>query len=229
MRKIAMTVAALATMTIAAKAQMSIRFAPEVGLNLYNMNIKFADEKIDTKIKPAFKVGGVVDLGITKKLSIQPGVFFSMKGTKQTDEGNVPGGTYETELKTTSNNIEIPVNVVYHFGEGIGDGLFVQAGPYLGYAFGGKIKGETVTKIGNTTTTVERDDDLEIGDDAVEDDLKPLDFGLNIGVGYQLPMGLFARAQYGLGLANLQPGGDSKNSAKNWGIGISVGYFFGGN
>lgn len=217
MRKITLTVAALATMTVASKAQ--IRFAPEVGVNMTNMNRKVGDEKIDSKFRPGFKVGGVVDIALMKKLSIQPGVFFSMKGSKLEQE--IAGTNYEQKVST--NNIEIPVNVVYHFGEGIGDGLFVQAGPYLGYALSGKVK----TKASNGSGSVETDQDLEIGTDD-DDDLKPLDIGVGAGVGYQLPMGLFARVQGNVGLANLQPGGNSDNSIKNWGFGLSVGYFFGG-
>lgn len=213
MRKITLTIAALATMTIAAKAQMSVRFAPEVGLNFTNMNMEISDEKIDTKFKPGLKIGAVVDLGIAKKLSIQPGVFFTTKGTKVDDEL----GPLEVKYTRNTSNIEVPVNVVYHFGEGIGDGLFVQAGPYVGYAIGGKDKSD-IDGVDDV--------DLEIGSDEVEDDLKPLDFGFNVGVGYQIPMGLFARVQYGMGLANLSP--QDNTSQKNWGFGLSVGYFFGG-
>lgn len=97
------------------------------------------------------------------------------------------------------NYLEIPVNAVYKFGDGDG-GFMLHAGPYLGYMINATVEGEAI-------------DDY--------DGVNRMDFGLNVGVGYQLPMGLMFRAQYGLGLASTTDG-DAK--VPNRVIGITVGY-----
>ena len=51
------------------------------------------------------------------------------------------------------------------------------------------------------------------------------DFGLNVGAGFQIEK-ISIRAQYGLGLSNLDPSGNSDMEIKNAVIGISLGYMF---
>ena len=51
------------------------------------------------------------------------------------------------------------------------------------------------------------------------------DFGLNFGACVQFES-IVIRAQYGLGLTNLDPEGDSDFEMKNGVIGISLGYMF---
>ncbi|RYZ54789.1 MAG: PorT family protein [Sphingobacteriales bacterium] len=108
------------------------------------------------------------------------------------------------------NYIEVPINLVYK----LPMGLMFHAGPYLGYAISGKMD------FGG----VEVDDIFEEGG------FKRLDYGFNLGAGYQLPMGLFFRAQYGLGLANIGDKflGLDDYKISNRVIGISVGYTLGG-
>jgi hypothetical protein len=52
------------------------------------------------------------------------------------------------------------------------------------------------------------------------DDIKSLDYGLGIGAGYELPMGIFAEARYNLGLADISKvTGTQSNAAFQIGIG----------
>lgn len=142
-----------------------------------------------------------------------PGLIYSMKGAKMTD--NSLGFDIKVDGKVSY--LEIPLNVCYSFGSCKDGGLFVFGGPYLGYALSGKQKISYLAF--DTTTTV------KFGNDSTSD-MKRMDFGLNLGVGYQLPMGLFFRAQYGLGLSNIDAVGDKDNFTKNKVFGISVGYYF---
>lgn len=194
--------AASALMIQSASAQLSI--APEVGFQMTNVKLKSMGTDVDTKLKPGFRAGVNLDLGITEHLHLQPGLFYSGNGAKQDLLG----------VKSTMsvNYLQIPVMLNYMTGEAGDNRFFVGIGPYLGYAFSGKWKSGS-TKI-----------DLEIGSDEAKDDIKALDFGANVNVGYMLSNGFYARAFYSMGLSNIATGGDSDNSMKNSGFGIALGY-----
>lgn len=203
MKKFITLLACVSALSYAGNAQVS--FGPAVGLNLANNGQKMAGTKISTKMVTGVHVGGVAKINFTDNLFLMPGVFFSTKGSKF-DVGGA-------DMKTSLSYIEIPVNLGYSIAS---TGIFITAGPYLGYAVGGKFK------VGDES------ENIKFGSDETKDDLKPMDLGINVGAGYQLPLGIFVKAQYGIGLANLAPGGNSDNSIKNSVIGITVGMLFGG-
>lgn len=61
----------------------------------------------------------------------------------------------------------------------------------------------------------------------VKDSFKSLDFGLNLGAGYDLTEKLFLEARYNLGLAQTQKDlGAGETAAKNAVIQLSLGYKF---
>lgn len=132
------------------------------------------------------------------------------------------GITSKVEGSTTLSYLEVPLNVGYRLEAGSAKVNF-GLGPYLGFGIAGKTK--ATTSITGFPTT-ETEEDIKWGNDE-DSDVKPLDFGLNIGAGIEFS-NIHIGLQYGLGLANIQPKGDSDNTAKNSTIGISLGYFFGG-
>lgn len=221
MKKLFLSLSALIALGTATSAQTKITFAPEAGLNLSTVRSKSNGER-DDNVKPRLggKVGGVVNFGITKHLSVQPGLFFSMKGANYKYTETVGGVTTTAESKTNVNYLELPVNVAYQFGTGK-SGLFIYAGPYVGYALSGKSKYKSTT--GNISTENTRD--ITFGDNL--GDVKRLDVGANIGVGYILPMGLYFRAQYGHGFTSIEPKSDKDNYSKNSVFGLSVGFRLG--
>lgn len=187
-------------------AQLSIQ--PEAGLNLANMSNSIGGDKVTTSSITGYKAGALLNIGIAKGFYIEPGVFYSVKGYS----GEILGFT----AKTTINYLEIPLNLGYRYDLGNAGSLFVSAGPYVGFALSGKIKTENLPLLG----TVE--DDLEFGDG--NDEMKSIDYGANFSLGYISPIGIYLRAQYGLGLANLSNA--TNTSMKNRVFGISVGYAF---
>jgi hypothetical protein len=187
-------------------AQLSIQ--PEVGLNIANMSNSIDGDKLSTSSITGFKAGALLNIGIAKGFYIEPGAFYSMKGAS----GEILGFT----SKTTINYLEVPLNLGYRYDIGNAGALFVSAGPYIGFGLSGKTKTENVPILG----TVE--DDIEFGDGA--DEMKSIDYGVNFSLGYISPIGIYLRAQYGLGLANLS--NITNTSSKNRVFGISVGYAF---
>ena len=225
MKKIILTVVLFCTLLIDTKAQNNqpiiyslqdqtdlkkpetnskkeLSFGPELGLNLSNMPINDSGTKAQTSIKPGLVVGGIADIGITDNIYLQPGLFYLMNGCK------VTGGSLNL------NSIQLPVNVEYKLGKRGKNRIFFGLGLYVAYNISASVKA------GGTSTT------LKIGSDATTADIKPIDFGAGVNAGYQLSKGLFVRAHYQMGFANLLPGGNATNSIKTNAISISVGYLF---
>lgn len=201
--------ATLTGLLSASLASAQIGIAPEIGLNLASLSGKGAGESMSSGMKIGGRVGAMVEFGITKNIFVRPGIQYSMLGGKN---GDLNKGM-DVDVTETINYLQVPVNVLYKFGKP-GDGRFyVGVVPYVGFALSGK------GKVGDLSV------DMEIGSDKTKDDLKPIDFGAGIKVGYELPMGLYFDASYMLGLTNNVPGGDADNKVSNRNITIGVGYF----
>jgi Outer membrane protein beta-barrel domain len=150
-------------------------------------------------MKLGLHIGGVVGISINDNLSVEPGIQFSMKGSQDSEE---------SDFKTNAKDIDIPINLRYMFGEG--SGFTVNAGPYVGILMSAK--------------ATDGEDDVD-----VKEFYNSTDFGVNVGIGYQLEGGLGFGAGYSLGLSNIVKDGDDFDvSVQNNAIQISVRYMLGG-
>lgn len=201
MKKIILSLFSVAAIATTSNAQLS--FAPEAGLNMANMNMKSAGSTVSTSMKPGVAIGAIVDFGFTDNLFLQPGLFYVMNGAKLSS----PSLTYSI------NSLQIPVNVIYKLGEDGNNRFFFGAGPYLAYNLSGN-----VSDGGGT---------IHIGTDKAKDQLKPIDFGVGLNVGYLLVNGLFFRVHYQMGLTDLNPAGDSDGTVKTSALGVTAGYYLG--
>ena len=190
-----------------AYAQVSI--GARAGLNLTNIYQK--DEQ--GKMKgldwiPGFQIGVVADYPLLEDISIQPSILFATQGAKS--ETKVSG--YKAKVTFNLHYIQVPINLQYKR-----DFLLLQAGPYIGYGIGGKLKAE----ISQGTTSISNSEKIKFGngDDA---DFKALDFGFGLGAGLQFG-NLQAVLGYNLGLVKLDP----DVNAKNIGLTLTVTYLFG--
>lgn len=192
-----------------ASAQLSI--APEVGFQMTNQSVN-SDSSTSGDYKPSYRAGINLGVDLSKKLNLHVGAFYSLKGSKDDAFG----------IKVTSNfsYIEIPVYINYSIVNFGGNELFVGAGPYVAYCLDAKMK----IKGSFLGQSFDENMDLPIGNDEGKDAVKPLDYGVNANVGLVTKMGFYARAHFGMGLANIVTGGDSDNSIKNMSYGISIGY-----
>ena len=165
----------------------------------------------DTETTTNFHVTGYMNAPLSTNFSIQPGISLQGKGGKFVDNANL-------EIEQNTMWIEVPVNLVGKLPVGSATHLFLGAGPYLGFAISGQ---NEVTTNGSSS---ERD--LEFGTDD-SDDLKGIDFGVNVLGGVQLNSGLNLGAGYGIGLTDLRPtesGGEGKTT--NRVLSFSVGFSF---
>nr|WP_129729712.1 porin family protein [Parabacteroides goldsteinii] len=145
-------------------------FIPKVGLNFANMT------NSDGSMKPGLNIGVAGEVMMTDHFAIEPGIFYSMQGTKGKDSG--------VTMKIKNDYLNIPVLFKGYVYEGFN--LF--AGPQLGFKVSSKIK---ASQSGTSVSTSEGSDLF-----------KTVDFAIVIGAGYQSPMGFLVSLNYNIGLAN---------------------------
>lgn len=201
-----------------------VRFGVRAGFN-YNKfyGDDFSGNKIKNDFQPGFHAGITADLLVTPTFFIQPALLYSMKGAKNNS----------TSIKITQNisYIELPINLIFKPELG-GGRLLLGAGPYIAYGIAGKQK----AKSGNTSQEFDAKFKNTIsGADYLNNSYfyaKPLDYGANALVGYELNNGFSIQVNGQLGLNKINPKIDgvtteiNKTNLKNLGAGISLAYKF---
>jgi hypothetical protein len=104
--------------------------------------------------------------------------------------------------KWNLNYFTIPILAKYK----LSSGLNFFAGPYIGFLMSADAKSDA-------------------GSIDLKDNMESTDFGLHVGVGFQLEGGLGFNARYGLGFSNIDKSGGSNTNNL---IAINVSYMFGG-
>ncbi len=204
-------VVALATFSFQSFAQT---FGVKAGLNMSNTSKIYDDD--DSKMLMGFHVGATAEIEVADAFSVETGLILSTKGEKN-DYENAAGK--DVTVKTVPMYLEIPINGKYGIDLG-GKKLYFAAGPYLAFGIGGKYKSDGESE------------KIDWGNDEEKDDMKRLDFGLNIGAGVEFGA-IGIGVQYGLGLTSVMPkseeldNNDDYKYPKNRVIGISVSYKLG--
>ena len=135
MKKILMTVAFAALAIAGANAQT--KFGVRAGLNLTDVAIKSEDAKVESKIRPAFYVGGLAEFAFNDVVLMDAGLTYSNQGTK----------AKEGDGALRQHALNLPVWFKYDFA-----GFRPKAGLYAGYILSQQLK------TGNEITTVDKDD-----------------------------------------------------------------------
>ena len=124
MKKILTLVVLLATITVAAQAQ--VKFGVKGGLNLTSM--KLDKSAVDKSNQAGFFIGPTVNFTLpVVGLGIDASALYDLRSAKVLDE----------TLKQQS--IQIPINVRYGFGLGNTASVYIFAGPQFGFAIGDKV------------------------------------------------------------------------------------------
>ena len=125
MKKFFTLVVLLATMTVAAQAQ--VKFGVKGGLNLTNM--KFDNSIVDKSNQTGFFIGPTINFTLpVVGLGIDASALYDQRSAKI--EGS------DDKLKQQS--IQIPINLRYGFGLGNTASLYFFAGPQFGFNIGDK-------------------------------------------------------------------------------------------
>jgi len=185
-------------------------FGLEIGPNVSNYYFSQAGNTYKNSFVVSGRVGGIFDIALSRHFFIEPGIFYVVNGTVMTPNESTQEHIYVYTA-------EIPLNLLYKFGNARGNRFFVGAGGYGAYNFGGTNNFNPVSFYpGN----------IKIGDDKNTDMFTPIDFGVGINAGYQQKDGLFFRASYQVGLANLSPDTDNSRFIRSTSCGVQIGYFF---
>ncbi|MBS1584844.1 MAG: PorT family protein [Bacteroidetes bacterium] len=184
-------------------------------------------------------LGILADYGITNRVYLQPGALFTMKSGNEEATTKLSIGIPVSSFNIAANGgitmkqeskfyyVEVPVNVLYKWGQPGGNRFFIGAGPYVAYGVAGKqtVKQDITadalvvsfdSSIRNTTSQTFADDSFGY---------QKLDYGFKVCEGYEFSNGLFLRAEFALGITNLSNYPDAKS--RNMGFSLRVGYLFG--
>ncbi len=194
----------IAAFTLSTQAQETL-FGVKAGLNLASIG---GDDAGDAKTRSSFHIGGLVEIPVSEKFSVQPELLYSSQGAKGSEELLGEGVIVESKIK--SDYINIPIMAKYYLIQG----LSIEAGPQFGFLVSAKaefeLKGPGV---------------LETASMDVKELFNNFDLGVGLGTSYALDMGVFFGARYNLGLSNInKDSGDTKN--QNNVFQISAGYSF---
>lgn len=193
----------MAIVAVCFGANAQSKFGVKGGLNLASMTVKGNGVSLDTKMIAGFHLGVIMEKEFGEGLYLQPGFFFSTKGT------DYHQGGFDYGFNTTY--LELPVNLGYKVRLNRSK-LLLAGGPYFAYGVGGKIEDRGETK------------DIEWGSDD-KSDIKPFEAGLNLSIGLEIQKIQFT-LQYGFGLNNIANAGDTDLTVKNKAFGISAAYIF---
>jgi len=171
-----------------------------IGVNLSTLTIKIKGVNINPKTSVGIHFGGFYEIPIRKHFALQPGFIFSAKGTDYKMD--------TISISLAPIYLEVPVNLSLSFDLKTAK-ISLFSGPYFAYAFGG-YKSETGSQIKY----------ISYGS-GESHDLRPYDFGLNLGARVKLKSFEIA-IQYGLGLKNISPVRSFDTEMKNRVIGISI-------
>jgi hypothetical protein len=208
MKKLILSLFSIAAIATGAKAQVS--FGPEIGLNIAEYKLVSPTETSYPSPKYSLRAGGIVDFGMGDHFSIQTGAYYVSNGWVYSDG-------YGDNETININTVEVPLNFIVKIGRR--SRFWIGAGGYAAFYISGtdNVSG---TFLSSSSTS------LKIGSDSTSN-IKGIDAGYSISIGWQLPMGLFVRAHFNEGLLNLQPMGNSSNSITSASYGTTIGWLFG--
>ncbi len=208
MKKIVLQVA-LMVFSFTVSAQTII---PKIGFSVSKIASSEADEDSEIKSKLGLMLGAAVEIPIKNSFSLQPEILYIQKGVKSSASED----DFSYEYKETVNYLEIPVLFKVSFGEGTK--FYVNAGPSLAFAIGGKwtseesFDGDTESDSGKLK--------FGTGDEA---DYKGMDIGLQIGGGALIADKFMIDLRYGVGLSSIATSNEGNYWEKNRAIQVTFG------
>lgn len=202
-------------------AQVGIK----AGVNLSTIveeNEEVSKEDFDNKSIVGPVLGLTFDLSVNDVFSIQPEVYYSQSGGKNTY--NVLGSVSKSVYRI--NYIEVPILAKLKFGNsgGEGVGFYVAAGPWAGFALNGKY--EFTTEV-DGDIIFQNKEDFTFDD---EDNAKRLNYGLSGAAGLMFGQ-LAIDLRYNYGINNLidndeDNNNDNKPILQTRGLALTLGYSF---
>ena len=184
-------------------------YSIKVGLVGANTNFVSDNNKGSRKYNLGTLVGAMANFKISDMLSVETGVDFVMKGNRF-KLGSINVNNYWQYL-------DVPVSLKYNIEMSDNLEVFFKGGLYGGVGLCG-------INISGTEGNRELET-IDWGNDASENQLKRLDFGVLYGGGVEVDRFQIG-ASYNLGLANISTYTENGNKLRNRYIQLSVGFAF---
>lgn len=197
------------------------KLSVKAGVNMADMQISDNTGALDqfNKMKTGVHVGFFYEKASSGFFSYELGLMFDQKGFKNITES---GAVTQTDILNLY-SLNLPVNLKIGFDLDENIKIFGKLGGYGGMNISGQIQSEIMNSgdVQSLTTN-----ELQIGDDELEDQIKPIDFGAQVGLGVQYKSFLL-EVVYDKGLANLAAKQVLDDVIKNNNLKFSIGYQFG--
>ncbi len=197
--KISLATALIFSLQISKSVAQKTYMSPLINMVNSNFNYGDANSAVKSYKKDArgIMAGVTFQAGITPAFSVVAETYFVMKGaTLKTDN---PLTVNKSTLRLY--NAEIPLLARVHINH-----LYINAGPYVSYSFGGRIKTEGSQAIPEKSTAVSFSN--------VTDGFKRWEIGVQAGAGYNFRIKKRALAldiRYGYGLTNVSQNSERYN------------------
>jgi len=184
----------------------ALKLGVKGGVNFSNL---YVDDVDDENMKAGLNLGLFAKIPVTKRLSFQPEILYSSKGSKITYNNILGSGTYRFNL----NYVEVPLLAVVN----IAGPLNLQAGGYVAYLSSANVK------------SVDDEGNIQEVNDLDADNFNRFDGGLVGGLSFDIK-GFTIGGRYNYGLNEVGESGSlagqlTKNS-KNSVITFYVGFGF---
>ncbi|TVP44756.1 MAG: PorT family protein [Mongoliibacter sp.] len=198
MKKLTMIFAVMALFAFNAQAQSSNEGRGGLGIrgggNFYTFGGGDISEDNYTN-RTGFHLGLYSTFFIGESFAIEPGAYYSMKGTRNDDFLN---------SRANLDYIDVPILARAYLTEG----LNIFAGPQVSFLAASTFEGDLFG------STVSFD----------SDNVRETDYGIVVGLGYNLPKGLNVQGSYNYGMAPVFK--NSNSDVYNRGFNLSVGLTF---
>lgn len=200
--------ALLVSLAFHSNAQKS-KFSIAINSLTTNFNYGKANAELSSYKKnyQGLQAGFSYQAGITPMFSIVPEIYFAMKGGTLKENNPLTGA--KSTLRV--NSLEMPVLARLHC-----NNLYLNAGPYVGYNVGGRMK------INGTNSTAQTITKLSFGSSSA--DFKRWDWGFQAGAGYNFNLNqstLTLDVRYGYGLVNISRDVERYNRMLNISVQVS--------
>ncbi len=201
MKKFTIALLCMIMATGAAMAQKQFTFGPKIGVDYTHLWGKDADHGGLIN----YQAGLFLEYRFSNQFSIAPEVVFAVQGVKNDFLYTSNSESFDAEYTDNRNYINIPVMLKYY----VTPELSIDLGPQLGITVYHKctIKGKDAHK----DFTYKYDTDT-----------KSIDFGIGLGLTYNITKDVFVQGRYTLGLTNVFNEYDEKNGNAQ----LAIGYRF---
>ncbi len=203
MKKIAIALMCMILASGAAMAQpeKKFTFGPKIGVDYTH----YWGKKVDHSGVVNYQAGVFFEYLVADRFAIAPEVVFAAQGGKYDEIKDIEGDNVKTTVTDNVNYINIPLMFKFY----VVPSLSIDFGPQLGINVYSKWSEDP--KVSNPPSG------------SMKEDTKSIDFGLGLGLTYNITDGVFVQGRYTMGMTKVfkNAGNDKNGNAQ-----IAIGYRF---